>query len=173
MRQRLPLLLGYSQGALVAMLVAQREPGRLGGIVLYGYPVPDAAALAAIVDPRVPPRERTTAAAAAEDFISPAVTPPGVKDAYVRMATAMDPVRADWRLESQFAAIDPARVRVPVLLIAGERDPYAVASSHATFFSRLGTPDRWWVMLPGADHVAHLELQDAFVNALVAFMERR
>jgi pimeloyl-ACP methyl ester carboxylesterase len=173
MRQRLPVLLGYSRGAQIALLVAQREPGRLGGLVLYGYPAPDTAVLAAVVDPRVPPREHTTAIAAAEDFISPAVTPPGVKETYVRMATTMDPVRVDWRLESQFAAIDPARVRVPVLLIAGERDPVANASNPGAFFSRLGSPDRWWVVLPGADHVAHLELQEAFVNALVAFMERR
>jgi pimeloyl-ACP methyl ester carboxylesterase len=101
------------------------------------------------------------------------VTPPGVKEAYVRMATTMDPIRADWRLESQFAAVDPARGRVPVLLLDGERDPYANAASHPAFFARLGIADRWWVVLPGADHVAHLELRDAFVNALAAFMERR
>jgi pimeloyl-ACP methyl ester carboxylesterase len=169
-----PVLLGYSRGAQVAMLVAQRHPEQLSGLVLYGYPDPAAAgATPAPPDPAVPPRAHTTAAAAGEDFISPAVTPPGVKDAYVRTATMMDSIRADWRLESQFSALDPALVRVPTLLLDGERDPYANASNHPAVFARLRTADRWWVVLPGADHAAHLELQGAFVNALVAFMERR
>jgi alpha-beta hydrolase superfamily lysophospholipase len=167
-----PVLLGYSRGSQVAMLVAQRHPEKISALVLYGYPDPGAGRATA-PDPAVPARHRTTAAGAAEDFISPAVTPPGVKDAYVRAATTMDTVRADWKLESQFTAIDPALVRTPTLLLDGERDPYANASNHPAFFSRLGTADRWWVVLAGADHVAHLELQREFVNALVAFMERR
>ena len=169
---RRPVLLGYSRGAMVAMLVAQRHPEKLAALVLYGYPVADSAELAAIVDPRVPPRQRTTAEAAAEDFISPGVTPPGVKEAYVRMATATDSIRVDWRLESQFLAIDPARVRVPTLLLHGERDPYVDESKYAAFLARLGTPDRHRVALPGADHVAHLEVQHAFVNTLVGFLQR-
>jgi alpha-beta hydrolase superfamily lysophospholipase len=172
-RPRLPVLLGYSLGAQLAMLVAQRNPERMSGLVLYGFPVPDPEELAAIVDPRVPPRQRTTALAAGEDFISPALTPPGVKEAYVRMATTMDSIRVDWRAESQLSALDPARVRVPTLLLHGGRDPYVDASRYAAFFSRLGTADKRRVVLPAASHVAHLEVQDAFVNALVSFMERR
>lgn len=170
--RRSPVLLGYSRGSQVAMLVAQRHPDKLAGLVLYGYPDPGANAPAA-ADPAMPLRQRTTAAGAGEDFISPGVTPPGVKDAYVRMATTTDSIRADWKDERQFQAIDPSKVHVPTLLLDGERDPYANASNHPAFFPRLGTADRWWVVLPGADHAAHLELQRAFVNALVSFMERR
>ncbi|HET7188530.1 MAG TPA: alpha/beta fold hydrolase [Gemmatimonadaceae bacterium] len=167
-----PVLLGYSRGSQVAMLVAQRHPEKLAGLVLYGYPDPGANA-PVTSDPAAPLRQRTTAAGAGEDFISPNVTPRGVKAAYVRMATTTDSIRADWKDERQFQAIDPSKVRVPTLLLDGERDPYANASNHPAFFPRLGTADRWWVVLPGADHAAHLELQHAFVNALVAFMERR
>jgi pimeloyl-ACP methyl ester carboxylesterase len=168
-----PVLLGYSRGAQVAMLVAQRHPAKLSALVLYGYPAPAADSAPVAPDPVAPPRQHTTATAAGEDFISPAVTPAGVKDAYVRSATNTDSIRVDWRLESQFAALDPALVHVPTLLLDGERDPYANASDHPRVFSRLGTADRWWVVLPGADHVAHLELQQAYVNALVSFIERR
>lgn len=169
-----PVLLGYSQGAMVATLVAQRRPELLSGLVLFGYPYPGSdARRSAPADAAVPARRRTTAAAAGEDFISPAVTPPGVKEAYVRTATTTDSIRTDWRLESQFAELDPAGVRVPTLLLDGERDPYANAANHPQFFSRLGTADRWWVVLPGADHAAHLETQRAFVNALLSFIERR
>lgn len=169
-----PTLLGYSQGAMVSMLVAQRHPELISGMVLFGYPYPgDGAAASAQPDPAAPPRQRTTAAAAGEDFISPAVTPPGVKEAYVGTATTTDSIRADWRLLSQFAELDPAKVLVPTLLLDGERDPYANAADHPRFFAALGTADRWWVVLPGVDHAAHLETTGAFVNAVLSFVERR
>ena len=172
LRPRRPALLGYSRGSQVAMLVAQRHPEKMSGLVLYGFPQPPGP-VAARTDPALPLRQHTTAAAAGEDFITPASTPPGVKEAYVRMATVTDSVRVDWRSESEFSVLDPRLVRVPTLLLDGERDPYANAAGHPAFFARLGTADRWWVVLPGVDHAAHLETQGAFVNALVAFLDRR
>jgi pimeloyl-ACP methyl ester carboxylesterase len=40
------------------------------------------------------------------------------------------------------------------------------------FFSRLATADRWRVVLPGADHAAHLETPVPFVNAVLGFLGR-
>jgi len=48
-----------------------------------------------------------------------------------------DTVRVDWRHEEEFAALDPAAVKTPVLLINGERDPYANAAALPVFFSKL------------------------------------
>ena len=168
----LPTLLGYSRGSQVALLVAQRHPETLSGVVLYGFPLDVTRPMTAVAEPASPPRVPTRASSAGEDFITPDSTPAGVKDAYVRDAIARDPVRMDWRHEEQFAELDPAKVRVPVLLINGERDPYAGAAALPTFFSRLATADRWWVVLAHADHAAHLERQRAFVQAVVSFMER-
>lgn len=173
-RRGRPVLFGYSRGAQVAALAAQRQPARMSAVVLYGFPGLMAGRPAtATADAATPARARTTAAAAGEDFISPAVTPAGVKEAYVRSATMMDSIRADWRQESQFGVLDPRLIRTPILLLDGERDPYANAAAHPDFFARLGTADKWWVVLPGVDHAAHLETPDAFVNALVSFMDRR
>lgn len=171
LRPRRPALLGYSRGSQVAMLVAQRHPDKLGALILFGYPQP-AGPLTPVAEPAQPPRRRTTAAAAGEDFITPTSTPPGVKEAYIRMATTTDSIRVDWRQEGQFAAIDPRLVHVPTLLLDGERDPYANAAGHPAFFARLGTADRWWIVLPTVDHAAHLETQTAFVNALIGFLDR-
>jgi pimeloyl-ACP methyl ester carboxylesterase len=172
--RRAPVLLGYSRGSQVALLVAQRHPEKLSGVVLYGFPqdVTKPLAASASTEPAAPPRRRTTATAAGEDFITPDSTPAGVRDAYVRDAIARDSVRVDWRHEEQFAALDPAAVKTPVLVINGERDPYANAASLPIFFSRLRGIDRWWVVLAHADHAAHLERQPAFVNAVASFMER-
>jgi pimeloyl-ACP methyl ester carboxylesterase len=172
-RRRAPVLLGYSRGSQVALLVAQRHPEKLSGVVLYGFPQDVTKPLAAAASgSAAPPRRRTTAAAAGEDFITPDSTPAGVRDAYIRDAIARDSVRVDWRHEEQFAALDPTAVTTPVLVINGERDPYANAASLPIFFSRLRGMDRSWVVLAHADHAAHLERQPAFVNAVASFMER-
>ncbi|MDB4917716.1 MAG: hydrolase [Gemmatimonadetes bacterium] len=167
-----PALLGYSRGSQTALLTAQLHPAKMSGLVLYAFPYDITAARQAIPEPAKPPREKTTAAGAAEDFLTPESTPAGVKDAYVNAATTSDPVRVDWRREEQFHVLDPSQIRVPTLLINGDRDPYAAAASLGEFYSRLTTVDRWWVVLANADHVAHLEQQAQFVQALVSFMER-
>jgi alpha-beta hydrolase superfamily lysophospholipase len=171
-RSRRPALLGYSRGSATVMLSAQRHPEKISSLIMYA-PYHNVVSPPEIPEePRVPPRARTTAEGAAEDFITPDSTPAGVKEAYVKSATTLDPVRADWRHEEQFNALDPAAVKVPTLVIHGDRDPYAASAGLPVFFSRLGTVDRWWVVLANADHVAHLERQGAFVSALVGFLER-
>jgi pimeloyl-ACP methyl ester carboxylesterase len=167
-------MLGYSRGSVTGMLAAQRHPDKLSALVLYGFPANlDKMPSDPLPEPKSPPRDRTTAEGAAEDFITPESTPAGVKDAYVRAATKSDPVRVDWRREvEELMTLDPGRIQVPVLLINGERDPYVAEASLETLFPRFGAADRWWIVLAKADHVAHLERQTAFVQALTSFLER-
>ena len=169
-----PVLFGWSYGSVTAQLAAQRSPDAISALVLFGHfsfekpEPPDSGDAPA-------PRTPTTAKAAGEDFITPAATDPAVVDAYVRAAVAADPVKSDWRHLDQWNALDPSAVHVPTLIIMGERDPYAnaVPGGEATFFGRLGTGDREFVVLPGVDHAAFLENQRArFVEALVDFMQR-
>ena len=169
---RRPAILGYSRGSATAMLAAQRHPEKLSALIMYG-PYHNIMQLPEVPpEPRRPPRAATTAIGAAEDFTTPDSTPPGVKAAYVRAATRSDPVRVDWRHEEQFNVLDPAKVRTPTLVIHGDRDPYANDAGLPVFFSRLAVADRWWVVLASSDHVAHLERQAAFVQAVTGFLER-
>ena len=154
------------------MLAAQRHPEKLSALIMYG-PYHNVEQPPEIPEePTTPPRARTTAAGAAEDFISPEMTPAGVKDAYVKSATTLDPMRVDWRHEEQFNVLDPAKLHTPVLVIHGERDPYAAGAGMPNFFAKLASIDHAWVVLAGTDHVAHLEKQGAFVQAVVTFLER-
>lgn len=170
---RKPTLLGWSYGALVSQLTAQEHPELMANLVLLGYPHDPAATLPVSESPTAPPRQPTTREAAASDFISPAVTPQSLIDAYVKAALASDPVRADWRDLHEFNALDAAKVTVPTLLIHGEHDPLAPQQAQARLFTGLGTADKQWVVLAGGDHAALLEdTQPAFVAAVVAFIER-
>jgi pimeloyl-ACP methyl ester carboxylesterase len=168
-----PILLGWSNGALVSLLTAQQYPDALSDLILNGYPRDPAAAPVVPPSPAAPPREINTLERAMSDFISPAVTSQDLIETYVAAALKADPVRADWRLFEQYSAIDPGKVRAPTLVIHGERDPLAPIAAQSHLFVSLGNPDKQWVILAGGDHAALLEdTQDAFIAAVNAFVTR-
>lgn len=169
-----PALLGWSMGSLVGQLCAQRHPERVSALVLYGYPRdPDQRSPEGPPATATPPRKATTAEAAAEDFLVPGGISDAGRDAFVAAALKSDPIRMDWRGGEEWNALDPARVTVPTLVIHGERDPYAPVAAQAKLFTRLGTPDRAWVVVANGDHAAHLEnCGPRFVAAVVGFLRR-
>ncbi len=169
-----PTLLGWSLGSLVGQLVAQRHGEAMSTLVLYGYPRdPDRRYPKDPPGEVEPPKKATTGEAAAEDFRIPGSISAAGIDAFVAQALAADPVRMDWRASEQWNGLEPSQVRVPTLLIHGEQDPYAPVNNQAELFSRLGTPDRAWVIVAGGDHAAHLEnVGPRFVDAVVGFVRR-
>jgi pimeloyl-ACP methyl ester carboxylesterase len=169
-----PALFGWSRGSMVAQLCAQQHPELVSALILFGYPTDPERRVPEQPDPESPARAATTAQAAAEDFVAPGAISRQAVAAYVRAALAADPVKADWRREQQWNQLDPQAVRVPVLLLQAELDPYAKTDAHARLFMRLGTSDRQWVVIPGGDHAALLEdTAPRLVAALRAFLERR
>jgi alpha-beta hydrolase superfamily lysophospholipase len=172
--QRLPLyLFGLSRGAMVAAMTAQQRPESLAGVVLLGFGFdPDVQSPPTPRGAR-PERLANTADAAASDFITRDAYTPATVSTFVRVALRADPVLVDWRDDSQFNAFRPAQMQVPALLVHGANDPQAPMSIETKLFTRFGTPDRWWVILPGADHAAHLEKSSVeLVRAIASFARR-
>ncbi len=168
-----PVLFGWSRGSMVAHLVAQRTPELISAVILFGYPADPDAKVPDHPDPEAPARAPTTAKAAAEDFIAPGAISQRAIDAYVRAALAADPVRVDWRHDTEWNALAPEAVHVPTLLIQAELDPLAKTDAQARLFTRLGTVDRQWVVIPGGDHAALLEnTAPRMIAAIRAFLER-
>lgn len=172
-RKATTYLLGLSRGAMVAAMVAQKHPEKLAGIVLLGFGFdPDVQAAASPAGVR-PARLRNTSDAAASDFVTRDAYTGATLSAFVRAALQHDPILTDWRDEQQFNAFVPAKVQVPVLLVHGDRDPQAPMTIGTKLFNRFGTPDKWWIILPGADHAAHLEKSaPQLVRAVVSFTRR-
>lgn len=190
----LPALLGWSQGALIAQLVAQRahtaatmgsSPGRpqqqhqqlLSKLILYG----------SIYDPLVRyPREplytmskpnRTivtnTFDDAIEDFTLEGSIPPEAARQFAYAALITDPIKAQWRHLYQFNNCDPARiVHLPTLVIAGDQDPYAPLHVQQELFANLGRgSDRTWSILADCDHAVHLlEGRHRMITTVVSFV---
>lgn len=167
-----PALVGWSRGGGIAMLVAQHEPRRISALVLFGF----------VFDPETPYldtpplsrplRMRNSAAAAASDFVSPAVTPRAVVDAFVAQALKSDPIAADLSNDGEFNVLDPARVTVPTLVIFGDRDINVPPGEGDRFLRRLRSSRKQIVELKGADHAAQLEdTHDAWVAAVAGFIK--
>jgi pimeloyl-ACP methyl ester carboxylesterase len=168
-----PALVGWSLGATIAHLaVATTASSLVSSLVLYGYaPNPDDV-VAPTDEGTAPLRDRNTREAAAGDFITPAVTPNEVIRAFVDTALDTDPVLADWRSADQFT-YDSSRISVPTLVLYGERDPGIDPTVAAYFFAKLHTADKQLVVIPTADHCAHLEdTHDAWVASVANFINR-
>ncbi len=165
-----PALIGWSRGAAVAMLAAQRAPTLASSLVLFGFAFEPGSRFVDLVEPDAKPQRVPNAEAAARsDFISPAVTPPAIIRAFVAQALAADPVMVDLRGDDEFSELDPARVAMPVLVIYGDRDP---TLSDTTVHRLTGAfDDGRVVVLRGADHAAHLEnTHEEWVEAVGDFV---
>ena len=116
----MPALLGWSQGALIAQLAAQKIPDWISKLVLYG----------SIYDPQIryqrPPLYTTTIQkedilndhdAAIEDFTIEGTIEPESAKRFAEVALICDPVKARWRHLHQFNNCDPRRVHVPTLVV--------------------------------------------------------
>lgn len=166
-----PFLFGWSYGALVAQLAAQKHPDLLSGLVLFGYPWrPDIGKNPQNL-PTEPPRRANTAANARSDFGTPGSISPQAIDAYVTAALEHDPVRVDWRAFPHWLALEPGKVTVPTLIIDAEHDPYTSDGVLQNLFAGLATADKAWVSVPGAGHAAFLEEpRDYFLAVMAAFV---
>lgn len=168
-----PVLFGWSLGSMVSQLASQRTPDLMSALILFGYPFDPDGKVTERPEPDTPARTATTAGDAASDFRAPGVISRRAIDAYVKAALAADPVRTDWRHDSEWSALSPDAVRVPVLLLQAELDPLARTDAQARLFTRLGTYDRQWVVIPGGDHAALLEdTAPRMIAAIRAFVER-
>ena len=72
-------------------------------------------------------------------------------------ALATDPTRVDVCCDAEFLDIRPESIRVPTLLIQGERDPNIKPEVAAAFIAHLAAEDRRWIVIAHGDHAAHLE----------------
>jgi pimeloyl-ACP methyl ester carboxylesterase len=169
-----PTLVGWSRGAAMSGMVAIRTPGLLSNLVLFGFAFDPDLSFAELDESLLKPNmDKNTKEAAASDFISPKVTPRAVIDAFVAQAMRADPILADLKNDGEFNDFKPLLLGTPTLVLFGSEDPGVVIEDAGKMFARMTTPDKQIVVLPGADHAAHLEdTHDAWVAAIINFITR-
>lgn len=168
-----PALVGWSNGAMVAMHVAQLNAAPLSHVVMFGFTPTPELELLAVAPPKVAPKTRNTADAARSDFVTPAVTPPAVIRAFVTQALAADPIFAEWKNEEEWNVLRADKLDVPFMILHGALDPGADPAAAAAFMAGAVAPSRSYVVLPGADHCAQLEdTHEMFMSVITEFITR-
>lgn len=168
-----PALIGWSRGGGLAAIAAQQAPASVSALVLFAFVFdPDLQFVDAPVAAK-PAMEKNTAAGAAADFISPAVTPPAVIKAFTEQALKADPVQVDLKNDAEFNLFKPDRLGTATLVLYGSKDPAILPEDAGKFFARIATGDKQMVALPGGDHAAQIEdTHDAWIAAVVSFLTR-
>lgn len=176
------VLVGHSMGGMIAQEALARDPRRIDGVVLSAttaaFGRPDGEWQREFLAERLGPLDagRTMAELApglVAGFVGPDADPAGVRRAIEVMA-AVPPqtYRAALRAIAGFdRRADLGAVRVPALLIAGERDPIVPPAVMARMAERM--PDATAVVLAGCGHLANLERPAAFNAALAAWLDDR
>ena len=168
-----PTLVGWSRGAVMAGMVAIAAPQRLTNVVLFGFAFDPELEFGDAESPPKPEMLKNTHSVAGSDFISPKVTSKEVIAAFVEQAMIADPVLADLKSDGEFNAFKPAQLVTPVLIMFGSNDPGVAAEDAGKMFAAVKGDDKQMVVLPGADHAAHLEdTHDAWVAAIINFINR-
>jgi pimeloyl-ACP methyl ester carboxylesterase len=151
-------LVGWSDGAVVALMLAAAEPAVVAGVLFFGCNV-DASGtrpfeFTAIVERCFRRHQRDYAALSAT---------PDRFDALVDAVTRMQ------RSEPDLSPADLAAIDVPVTVVHAEHDEF-IRAEHAAYLART-LPNAQLVRLAGVSHFAPVQRPAVFDAAVAAFLE--
>lgn len=168
-------ILGWSWGTQTAGLYTMQHPEKVDKLILYAMawkPNPQAK-----LAPLPKEQYRTNdEAGARSDFIAGQYDE-DVVALYVKEALAADPkspngVRVDFI--SKLPILDPARIKVPTLIIHPEKDFLASESETLEFFGKLGTNYKSYAALPDGGHAIILEKNHRkFQSVVLGFLDQQ
>jgi pimeloyl-ACP methyl ester carboxylesterase len=150
-------MVGWSDGACVALLLADRTPGRVAGVLFFACNMDPSGTkeieFTPILD-RCISRHR-------KDYAELSATP----DEFKEFADAVGVMQ---RTQPDYSAQDLARIGVPVLIAQGAGDEF-IKREHAEYLAR-SIPGAELVILPGVSHFAPLQRPEIFNAMMLAFV---
>lgn len=172
-------LVGHSMGGMLAQEFVARFPERVAKLVLYGttpaFGGRDPSFAEQFLAARLGPLEGRSMQDAATDLMAGMLADSAPPDALPRALAAMRAIpeevyRATLRCLTTFdRRAEMAKIAVPTLLIAGERDQAAPLKTMQRMAEAI--PGARIVVVPGAGHLIHLEAPEPFRAALLPFLE--
>jgi pimeloyl-ACP methyl ester carboxylesterase len=151
-------LVGWSDGACTALILAAKHPGRVAGVFFF----------ACNMDPTgVRPFDPTPAlnrcfSRHTKDYKQLSATPEQFKK-------FVEDVGLMRRTQPNYSEEDLAKVRVAVRIVQSERDEF-IKREHAEYLAR-AIPSAKLIVLNGVSHFAPLQRPQQFNTAMLAFVE--
>jgi pimeloyl-ACP methyl ester carboxylesterase len=152
-------LVGWSDGAVVALLLAAAEPAAVAGVLFFGCNVDPSGVEPFAFTPvvgRCLSRHRLDHARLSAD--------PDGFDALMRAVTAMQ------RSEPNLSRDDLAAIDVPVTVVHAEHDEF-IRAEHAAYLAS-ALPNGELERLPDVSHFAPVQRPDAFDRVVAGFLAR-
>ena len=152
-------VVGWSDGACTALILARRAPRRVAGVFFFGCNMDPGGVKEFMPTPVI---DRCFSRHAKEYArLSPT---PDDFEAFVAAVSLMQ------RTQPNYTADDLAEVRVPVTVVHAEGDEF-IKREHAEYLAR-SIPGADLVRLPGVTHFAPLQRPAQFNAAVLAFLGR-
>jgi pimeloyl-ACP methyl ester carboxylesterase len=176
-----PPLIGWSQGALIAQMVAQKYPNSISHVVLYAsiydpdltHPAPAAGAPGLLSEQ--PPHVDNTWEGAMEDWTVPGLIDDEAAESFGHTGLQWDARKVSWNALDEFNVLDPTKVTIPTLVIHGAKDVYTTMDKQAALFKGIANENKAWQVIPGADHPVHLypKQRKQWLDTCLSFIEDR
>jgi len=152
-----PCLVGWSDGACTALILAAKAPSRIAGVFFFACNMDPTG-----VRPIEPsPTLNRCFARHAKDYALLSATPEHFKD-FVEDVSLMQ------RTEPNYSAHDLAKISVPVAIVQSEHEEF-IKREHAEYLAQ-SIPGAEFVVLKAVSHLAPLQRPEQFNTAMLAFV---
>ena len=152
-------LVGWSDGACTALVLAAKDPARVAGVFFF----------ACNMDPsgtkeiEFTPTLQRCFSRHVKDYAQLSATP----DQFNEFSEAVGLMQ---QTQPNYTATDLAQIRVPVTIVQSEYDEF-IKREHAEYLAR-SIPNAKFVELNGVSHFAPLQRPEQFNKAILAFLDK-
>jgi pimeloyl-ACP methyl ester carboxylesterase len=152
-------LVGWSDGACTALVLAAKAPSRIAGVFSFGGNMD----LTGVKPIEASPILNRCFGRHTKDYAQLSATPEQFKD-LVEDVTLMQ------KTQPNYSAHDLAKISVPVVIVQSEHDEF-IKREHAEYLAR-SIPNAELVVLNGVSHFAPLQRPEQFNIAMLAFISK-
>lgn len=151
-------IVGWSDGAIIGLVMALRAPDRLGRLFAFAANMDPSGVRS---DSLAHPVFARFEAQAKADYAVLSPTPNGFSD-FSRRINRM------WDTEPNYSAADLHRIKTPTAIVDGDHDE-AIKREHTEYLAR-EIPGARLIILPGVSHFAMLQAPAEFNAAMIGFL---
>jgi pimeloyl-ACP methyl ester carboxylesterase len=151
-------LVGWSDGACIALILAAQAPARVAGVFFFACNM-DPSGVKQITE--FPPTLQRCFGRHVQDYQQLSATP----EQFEAFSAAVGLMQ---RTQPNYSASDLAQIGVPVVIVHSEHDEF-IKREHAEYLAQ-SIPQAEFVYLPGVSHFAPLQRPEQFNTALLAFL---
>lgn len=151
-------LVGWSDGACTALILASQAPARVAGVFFFACNM-DPSGTKEITE--LSPILRRCVSRHAKDYARLSATP----EQFDEFSEALGLMQ---RTQPNYSADNLARISVPVAIVQSEHDEF-IKREHAEYLAQ-NIPQAEFVLLPGVSHFAPLQRPEQFNHVLLAFL---